>query len=82
MRAAFEFKELLQARWNSGVRGNLANQNVLWQFNPTGAPLFGDLLKKSVNSSKKAMYKVFGLLLHHLIDNLLVTTISFVEQSD
>ena len=53
-------------------------QEIVWKFNPPGAPHFGGVWERLVRSAKKAMYAILGP--RALTDEMLNTVCCQVEQ--
>ena len=77
--SAREFKELSR-KWDQDIlRNTLANQQVVWKFNPPAAPHFGGVWERLVRSCKKSMYSILGA--RCLTLPVLTTTMCLVEQT-
>ena len=56
--AAKEMRDCINA-WNqSDIETSLAQKDIKWKFNPSGAPHFGGIWERLVRSCKKAMIAV------------------------
>ena len=77
--SARELKEYINS-WNKDqILSDLAQQNIIWKFNPPCAPHIGDVCERLVRSCKKAMVAILGN--RSLTDEVLKTTMCLVEQT-
>ncbi len=75
--ACEEMRQAL-ARWSSEhIHNSLAQDGILWQFNPPAAPHFGGVWERLVKSCKRTMYAVLGC--QSLTEEVLVTVMAEVE---
>ena len=61
------------------IESDLAQKKIVWKFNPPGAPHFGGIWERLVQSCKKVMIAV--LENRSLTDEVLSTTMCLVEQT-
>ena len=75
--SARELKEYINS-WNNDQNiSDFAQKNIVWKFNPPGAPHFGGVWERLVRSCKKAMVSILGNL--SLSDEILTKTMCLVE---
>ncbi len=76
--AAREMKEFL-ATWKKDlIEEHKKQREIVWKFNPPGAPHFGGIWEIMVRSCEKAMISILGN--RTLKDETLITTMCLVEQ--
>ena len=63
----------------SKIESDLAQKKIVWKFNPPGAPHFGGIGERLVQSCKKVMIATLDNRI--LTDEVLSTTMCLVEQS-
>ena len=74
-----ELKESINS-WNKDqITSYLAQENIVWKFNPPGAPHFRDVWERLVRSCINAMVSILGN--RSLTDEVLTTTMCLVEQT-
>ena len=78
-RSARELKEYINSWKRDQITTNFAQKNLVWNFNPPGAPLFEGVWERLVRKCKKAMVSILGN--RYLTDELLTTTMCLVEQT-
>ena len=61
------------------IESDLAQKMIVWKFNPPGAPHFGGIWERLVQSCKKVMIAILDN--RSLTDEVLSTTMCFVEQT-
>ena len=61
------------------IESELAQKKIVWKFNPPGAPHFGGVLERLVQSCKKVMIAILDK--RSLTDKVLSTTMCLVEQT-
>ena len=61
------------------IESDLAQKKIVWKFNPPGAPHFGGIWERPVQSCKKVMIAILDKL--SLTDEALSTTMCLVEQA-
>ena len=61
------------------IDSDLAQKKIVWKFNPPGAPHFGGIWERLVQSSKKVM--IATLDNRSLTEEVLSTTMCLVEQT-
>ena len=77
--AAREFKDCV-SQWDRDAICELrARSQIIWKFNPPGAPHFGGIWERLVRSCKKAMFAILGN--RRLKFPVLTTTMCLVEQT-
>ena len=76
--AANEFKAVLADLNKDEMTAKLAERQLKWTFNPPGAPHFGGVWERLLQSCKKAMYNIFGNT--SLKEDTLRTVLCIVEQ--
>ena len=73
-----EFREYIN-NWNQNcIEEQLSQDQIVWKFNPPGAPHFGGVWERLIRSCKKAMINILGS--RRLTDETLNTTMCMVEQ--
>ena len=78
MGAAREMREWIEA-WNqSDMDQSLAQKQIKWKFDPSGALHFVGVWERMVRSCKKVMMAIVGN--RTLTDDMLFTTMCLVEQ--
>ena len=63
----------------SKIESDLAQKKIVWKFNPPGAPHFGGIWERPVQSCKKVMIAILDN--RSLTDEVLSTTMCLVEQT-
>ena len=61
------------------IESDLAQKKIVWKFNPPGAPHFGGIWERLVQSCKKVMIAILDN--RSRIDEVLSTTMCLVEQT-
>ena len=61
------------------IESDLAQKKIVWKFNPPGAPHFGGIWERLVQSCKKVMIAILDN--RSLTDEVLSTTMCLVEQT-
>ena len=61
------------------IESDLAQKKIVWNFNPPGAPHFGGIWERLVQSCKKVMTAILDN--RSLTDEVLSTTMCLVEQT-
>ena len=77
--AAREFKECFNQWDRDAMCERLARGQIIWKFNPPGAPHFGGIWERLVRSCKKAMFAM--LANRRLTFPVLAITMCLVEQT-
>ena len=77
--AAKELKAFKDEWDKTKIESDLALKKIVWKFNPPGAPHFGGIWKRLVESCKKAM--IASLDSRSLTDEVLSTTNGLVKQT-
>ena len=77
--AANELKAFMNEWDKSTIESDLAQKKIVWKFNPPGAPHFGGIWEKLVQSCKKVMIAILDN--RSLTDEVLSTTMCLVEQT-
>ena len=62
----------------SKIESDLAQKKIVWKFNPPGAPHFGGIWERLVQSCKKVMIAILDN--RSLTDEVLSTTMCLLEQ--
>jgi hypothetical protein len=73
-----ELKKLAEQWHSSPIQDHLALAHISWKFSPPGAPHFGGVWERMVQSCKKAMYAILGS--RCLTDEMLLTVLAQAEQ--
>ena len=77
--AANELKTFMNEWDKAKIGSDLAQKKIVWKFNPPGAPHFGGIWERLVQSCKKIMIAILDN--RRLTDELLSTTMCLVEQT-
>ena len=77
--AASELKAFMNEWDKAKIGSDLAQNKIVWKFNPTGAPHFGGIWERMVQSCKKVMIAILDN--RSLTDEKLSTTTSLVEKT-
>ena len=75
--SARELKESINSWNNDQITLGLAQKNIVWTFNPPGAPHFGGVWERLVRSCRKAMVYILGN--RSLTGEVMTTTMCLVE---
>ena len=77
--AANELKAFMNEWDKSKIESVLAQKNIVWKFNPPGAPHFGGIWERLVQSCKRVMIAILDN--RSFTDEVLSTTMCLVEQT-
>ena len=77
--AANELKSFMNEWDKAKIESDLAQKKIVWKFNPPGAPHFGGIWERLVQSCKKVMIAILDN--RSLTDEVLSTTMCLVEQT-
>ena len=77
--AAKELKAFMDEWDKAKIESDLAQKKIVWKFNPPGAPHFGGIWERLVQSCKKVMIAILDN--RSLTDKVLSTTMCLVEQT-
>ena len=77
--AASELKAFMNEWDKAQIENDLAQKRIVWKFNPPGAPHFGGIWERLVQSCKKVMIAILDN--RSLTDEVLSTTMCVVEQT-
>ena len=77
--AANELKAFMNEWDKDKIESDLAQKKIVWKFNPPGAPHFGGIWERLVQSCKKVMIAILDK--RSLSDEVLSTTMCLVEQT-
>ena len=77
--AANELKAFMNEWDKAKIESDLAQKKIVWEFNPPGAPHFGGIWERLVQSCKKVMIAILDN--RSLTDEVLSTTMCLVEQT-
>ena len=77
--AAKELKAFMNEWDKAKIESDLAQKKTVWKFGPPGAPHFGVIWERMVQSCKKVMIAI--LHIRSLTDEVLSTTMCLVEQT-
>ena len=77
--AANELKAFMNEWDMAKIESDLAQKNIVWKCNPPGAPHFGGIWERLVQSCKKVMIAILDN--RSLTDEVLSTTMCVVEQT-
>ena len=77
--AANELKAFMNEWDKAKIESDLAQKKIVWKFNPPGAPHFGGIWERLVQSCKKVMIAILDI--RSLTDELLSTTMCLAEQT-
>ena len=77
--AANELKAFMNEGDKAKIESDLAQKKIVWKLNPPGAPHFGGILERLVQSCKKVMIAILDN--RSLTDEVLSTTMCLVEQT-
>ena len=75
---AKELKAFMDEWDKAKIESNLAQRKIVWKFNPPGAPHFGGIWERLVQSCKKVMIAILDN--RSLTDEVLSRTTCLVEQ--
>ena len=76
--AAKELKAFLDEWDKANTENHLAQKNIVWKFNPPGAPHFVGIRESLVQNCKKVMVAILDN--GSLTDDVISTTICLVDQ--
>ena len=79
VKAANELKAFLNKGDKAKIESDLAQKKIFWKFNPPGAPHFGGIWERLVQSCKKVMIAILDN--RSLTDEVLSTTMFLLEQT-
>ena len=72
--------KIFMNEWDKAkIDSDLAKKKIVWKFNPPGAPHFGWICARLVQSNKRAISAILDN--RSLADEVLSTTVCFVEQT-
>ena len=77
--AANEVKAFMNEWAKAKIESDLAQKKIVWKFNQPGAPQFGGMWERLVQSCKKVMVAILDS--QSLIDEVLSITMWLVEQT-
>ena len=77
--AANELKAFMNEWDKAKIESDLAQKKIVWKFNPPGAPHFGGIWERLVQSCKKVMIAILDN--RSLTDEVFSTTMCLVEQT-
>ena len=77
--AAIELKSFKNEWVKAKIESDLAQKKIVWKFNPPGAPHFGGIWERLVQSCKKVMIAILDN--RSLTEEALSTTMCLVEQT-
>ena len=77
--AANEVKAFMNEWDRAKIKSDLAQKKIVWKFNPPGAPHFGGIWERLVQSFKKVMIAILDS--RSLTDEVRSTTMCLVEQT-
>ena len=77
--AANELKAFMNEWDKAKIESDVAQKKIVWKFNPPGAPHFGGIWERLVQSCKKVMIAILDN--RSLTDEVLSATMCLVEQT-